>query len=119
ENQAPYGPGTAIVTAAGVTPTFTPTTPADQRRPYYNAFTYPNFIDPSTGLPMVCCNTGAVMGNYFGNSANAHYNALQITVDKRFAQGLQFQSNYTWSHAFNYTNDNNFMYKGNRKGSYG
>jgi hypothetical protein len=42
-----------------------------------------------------------------------------VKVDKRFSQGLQFMSNYTWSHAYNYTNDNNFAYKGNRKGSYG
>jgi len=118
ENQAPYGPGTAIVTSAGVFPGFTPTTPTDQRRPYFNAFTYPGVIDPNTGTTMVCC-TGNIMGNYFGNSANAHYNALQVKFDKRFSQGLQFMSNYTWSHATNYTNDGGFLYKGNRAGSYG
>lgn len=118
-NQVPYGPGTAIVTTAGKAPNFSGNTPPDQRRPFYNAFTYPGFIDPNTGLTMVCCNNGAIMGNYFGNSGNAHYNALQVKLDKRFSQGFQFQSNYTWAHAYNYTNDNNFAYTGNRKGSYG
>ena len=139
-NQAPYGPGKAVVVgtdslgnaapvgtscaslkAAGgsCTASFNANVPTDQRRPFYNAFTYTNFVDPNTGLPMVCCNSGAVMGNYFGNSADSHYNALQVVVEKRFSQGLQFQSNYTWSHAYNYTNDNNFAYVGNRKGSYG
>jgi hypothetical protein len=138
-NQAPYGPGTSIVTGklsnGNAAPSgtscatliagggscsvgFTPNVPTDQRRPFYNAFTYPNFIDPATGSPMMCC-IGGVMGNYFGNSANSHYNALQVVVEKRFSQGLQFQSNYTWSHAYNYTNDNGFAYVGNRKGSYG
>src|SRR5581483_10518708 len=32
-NPVPLGPGTAIVTTAGVTPNFQPTVPADQRRP--------------------------------------------------------------------------------------
>jgi carboxypeptidase family protein/TonB-dependent receptor-like protein len=118
-NQPAYGAGSAIVTAAGTAPNFSPNVPLDQRRPYYGAFTYPGYIDPSTGLPMVCCNNGVVMGNYFGNNGNSHYNALQVKVDKRFSNGLQFMSNYTWSHAYNYTNDNNFQYSGDRKLTYG
>src|SRR5882672_6426373 len=35
-NQVPYGPGSAIVTTAGVTPNFTANVPRDQRRPFYN-----------------------------------------------------------------------------------
>lgn len=118
-NQPAYGAGSAIVTAAGTAPNFSPNVPLDQRRPYYGAFTYPGYIDPSTNLPMVCCNNGVVMGNYFGNNGNSHYNALQVKVDKRFANGLQFMGNYTWSHAYNYTNDNNFQYSGDRKLTYG
>ena len=29
----------------------------------------------------------------------SHYNALQVTVDKRFTHGLSFLSAYTWSHS--------------------
>jgi hypothetical protein len=36
---------------------------------------------------------------YFGNDFNNKYNALQISVEKRFASGLSFNSNYTFQHA--------------------
>jgi len=42
------------------------------------------------------------VGNYFGNDASTHYDALQVKVEKRFSQGLQFLAHYTYSHAFNY-----------------
>ncbi len=139
-NQVPYGPGAAIVTGkstggaplpAGTScaPTpldpmrtcsvsFTPNTPSDQRRPFYNKFVYPNFLDPITGLPMTCCVDG-IMGNYFGNDASSNYNSLQIKLDKRFSHGLQLFSNYTFSHANNFTNDNGFLYSVDPRGSYG
>jgi len=123
-NPIPLGAGTAIVTAAGVAPSFIPLVPQDQRRPFFGRFTYPNFIDPATGLPIVCCNNGVVMGNYFGNDASSNYNALQIKVDKRFAHGLQLMSYYTWSHANNFSADNavgvsNFLYGVAPRSSYG
>lgn len=36
----------------------------------------------------------------FGNNYNgvSNYNSLQATLQKRFAEGLQFNFNYTWSH---------------------
>jgi outer membrane receptor protein involved in Fe transport len=36
---------------------------------------------------------------YFGNDFNNKYNALQVTVEKRFASGLSFNGNYTFQHA--------------------
>jgi hypothetical protein len=36
---------------------------------------------------------------YFGNDFNNKYNALQVIVEKRFANGLSFNSNYTFQHA--------------------
>ena len=76
----------------------------DSRRPFYNRFSYPGYIDPSTGTTLMCCNTD--MGNYFGMDASANYNALQIKVEKRISQGLQFVSHYTWSRAMHY--DSNY-----------
>ena len=42
---------------------------------------------------------------YYHNAFDAHYNALQVTLDKRFAQGLQFTGRYSWQRAFNYGSD--------------
>jgi len=121
-NPVPLGPGTAIVKAAGVTPSFSPTTPADQRRPFFNAFTYPAYQVP-TGpggalQPLMCCGP-SIMNNYFGNDANAHYNSLQVKADKRFAHGLQFTSSYVYSHATNQSVDGGFLYAVDKKSATG
>jgi hypothetical protein len=48
--------------------------------------------------------TAAFGGPVFSNitnqetSANSNYNSLQVTVSKRFSDGLYFQNAYTWSH---------------------
>jgi outer membrane receptor protein involved in Fe transport len=117
-NQVPYGAGKAIVTTAGVAPSFTANIPTDQRRPFFNHFTYPGVIDPNTGLTMVCCTDG-IMGNFFGNDANAHYNSLQVKFDKRFSGGLQFMSSYTFSHATNQSVDDGSLYSVDKSQSTG
>ena len=38
-------------------------------------------------------------------AGHAIYNALQTKLDKRLANGLSFQANYSWSRAENYAND--------------
>jgi hypothetical protein len=81
------------------------TVPQTQRRPLYNKFSYPGYIDPNTGLTLMCCSSD--LGNYLGNDASSHYNALQMKLDKRFSHGLQFMTHYTWSHAYNY--DSNYF----------
>ncbi len=70
----------------------------DNRRPFFNKFSTPYF-DPATGITtnVVCCSTD--LGNYFGMDASSNYNALQVKVEKRVSQGLQFVSHYTWSKA--------------------
>ena len=88
--------------------------PQVQRRPLYNAFTYPDFPDPtnvaiagvSSIVPGVvqCCSTD--QGNYLGNDASSIYNALQVKVDHRFSHGLQLLSHYTFAHANKY--DSNY-----------
>ena len=46
------------------------------------------------------------LGNYYGNDAGSTYNAFEVKVEKRFTQGLQFLTHYTYSHADNY--DSNY-----------
>jgi hypothetical protein len=77
----------------------------DSRRPFFNKFTYPGFIDPATGKTLTCCSSN--MGNYFGMDASSNYHALQLKVEKRISQGLQFVSHYTWSRARFY--DSNYF----------
>src|SRR5262249_13229655 len=66
-----------------------------------------------TGVPLsdqlTCC-SDSIMGNYFGNDANAHYNSLQVKFDKRFTHGLQFMSSYVFSHATNESTDGGQLY---------
>ena len=54
------------------------------RKPFYLAYGWTQSLD------------------FLGNNADSNYNSLQITVDKRFASGLLFQSSYTFQHANNY-----------------
>lgn len=110
-NQVAYAPGTAIVTAAGVAPSFTASggLTQDQRRPFFDRF--------NTG-GVLCCGAGT-MDNYYGNDSSNNYNALQVKVDKRFSQGLQFQANYTWSKSLNYVDDDGFLYSVAPETSYG
>jgi carboxypeptidase family protein/TonB-dependent receptor-like protein len=66
----------------------------NQRRPYYNRFSA--FYN---GTNQICCSQNI---NYTGPTARENYSALQTTVERRFAHGLQFLANYTWSRALNY-----------------
>jgi len=80
-----------------------------ERRPFYDAFTYPGYPDPTntTGSApgvLQCCSIDE--GNYLGNDASSNYNALQIKVEKRFSHGFQFLSHYTFAHAYKY--DSNY-----------
>lgn len=54
--------------------------------------------------------------SYFQNGADTHYNALQATLEKRFASGLQFTANYAWQRAFNYDPD---YFTNNKRVNYG
>jgi len=124
-NQVAYAPGSAIVTTPGVAPGFTAAggLTQDARRPFFNRFTYPNFLvpdpnNPGAMIPAQCCGAG-VMGNYFGNDASNNYNGLQVKFDKRFSQGLQFMANYTWAKSFNYSNDGGFLYSVAPASTYG
>ncbi len=54
-----------------------------------------------------CSRIGFDLGNYYGNDAGSTYHAFELKVEKRFSQGLQFLSHYTFSHAYNY--DSNYF----------
>lgn len=116
-NEAGIGPGTY---AYGCTPNPPPSTTFDckqsfkpflpqsfRRRLFLNgvpAFTYPgSTYTDSLGnvLPTPpCCSDSP--GDYFGNDADNKYNALQIKVEKRVSNGLQFLAHYTYSRAYFY-----------------
>jgi len=70
----------------------------NQRRPFYSKYGWTQGID------------------YFGNDADNHFNSLQATVEKRYANGLSLQSSYTFQHSTNY--DSNY-YNIDRKIAYG
>jgi len=114
-NQPAIAGGTALVGTAGSAPSFSPNVPQVQRRPFYNKFTYSNYLDPSsTSGFLMCCSTD--QGNYLGNDASSIYNALQVKVDHRFSHGLQFLTHYTFAHANKY--DSNY-YADSHPYSYG
>ncbi len=123
-NEVAIGPGTNLVTCAGGTcklAGFSPAqTPANRRRLFLNgvpAFTYPGFtFTDAQGVvhpTPPCC---AVDTSYYGNDADNKYNALQVKVEKRVSNGLQFLAHYTFSHAYQY--DNNY-YSVNRALAWG
>jgi hypothetical protein len=68
------------------------------------------FFTVAPGTPGVtpvgtCTGIGDDLGNFYGNDASSEYNALEVKVDKRFAQGLQFIAHYTYAHANAYNNN--------------
>jgi Carboxypeptidase regulatory-like domain/TonB dependent receptor len=86
----PCAPGTIpkTGTCGSASYSFSPFTSQNSRRPLYPTIPFD-------------------LGNYYGNDASATYNAFEVKVDKRFSQGLQFLSHYTFSHANNY--DSNYF----------
>jgi hypothetical protein len=61
-------------------------------------FPYGQPIDPRFGA-VTQLNTGA----------NSHYNALQLTLDKRLGHGIQVQTNYTWSRCMDTVSNGGFL----------
>lgn len=59
---------------------------------------HPTLTNP-TGVPYVnfVANPSTGVVDFFGNNARYRYNSLQVELRRRFAQGLYFQANYTYS----------------------
>jgi Carboxypeptidase regulatory-like domain len=80
--------------------------------------------DPNTGKPYAqslrrplcaldfatsqCTKIGFDLSNYYGNDAASQYNAFELKLEKRFSQGLQFLTHYTFSHALGYESDDSY-----------
>jgi len=47
--------------------------------------------------------------NQLATGANSHYNGLQLTAEKRLAQGLELHANYTWSHCLDTVSNGGFL----------
>jgi len=77
-----------------------PANPGHNKYAGFNAFTSQNQRRPL--FPTIPFD----LGNYYGNDAASTYNAFEVKVDKRFAQGLQFLSHYTYAKAYGYPQDN-------------
>jgi hypothetical protein len=69
---------------------------------------YTNLVTGAQALPYsaISASSPIAPGLKLGSSlteitstANSNYNALWLTVTRRFANGLQFNSSYTWSHS--------------------
>jgi len=71
---------------------------ADRRRLFLNGV--PAFTYTGAFAGLTCCSTD--VGNYFGNDSSSKYDALQVKLEKRFAQGLQFLGHYTYAKAYNH-----------------
>ena len=43
------------------------------------------------------------------NGLNSNYNSLQVSLNKRFSQGLSFMASYTWAKSLGYIAGNNYL----------
>jgi hypothetical protein len=66
-------------------------------------------IDPTTGSAYSAAFLRPLTGYgdiaYYESASSSNYNSLQVSVNRRFAKGVQFGANWTWSKALDY-NDN-------------
>ncbi len=70
-----------------------------------------------TGLPFYSTTGRTASTLYVNNGLTSNYNALQVSLNKRFSQGLSFMASYTWSKALGYTSGNNFLLNPSNLGS--
>jgi hypothetical protein len=69
---------------------------------------YLNFGQLYPGAGTSAANCGGYQAMMTGMS-NAHYNAFETVLDKRYGQGLEFQASYVYSHATGVTSANQFI----------
>ncbi|MFP5236163.1 MAG: TonB-dependent receptor domain-containing protein [Acidobacteriota bacterium] len=59
---------------------------------------YPTPTGEANITPGMCGWTQGI--SYYGNDQNTEFDALQITLQKQYTNGLQFTANYQWASAF-------------------
>ena len=67
-----------------------------------------NRENAALGIPanLFVANPNATFARVLANDATSNYNAMEVEIRRRFAKGLQFQANYTWSKAMGDAVDN-------------
>ncbi len=79
----------------------------DERYPYYDGTAQKN-LGVKFGAPFGWTQSL----RYNANQATTSYHALQVVLEKRFAQGFQVLSHYTWSHAR--ANESDYFFNSSR-----
>ena len=92
-NPAAAGQGSNLVVAD-------PANPGKLKYAGFSAFTSQNSRRPL--YPAIPFD----LGNYYGNDAASTYNAFEVKLDKRFSNGFQFLTHYTYAKAYGYPQDN-------------
>jgi len=77
-----------------------PANPGHHKYAGFNAFTSQNQRRPL--YPKIPFD----LSNYYGNDAASTYNAFEVKLDKRFSNGFQFLTHYTYAKAYGYPQDN-------------
>ena len=63
------------------------------------------FYQPKAGSTAGEPNTAVLQNNQYSSIGSSTYNGLTASLTKRYGRGLQFQANYTYSHAIDNTSD--------------
>jgi len=63
------------------------------------------FYQPRPGSTAGEPNAAVLQNNQYSSIGSSTYNGLTASLTKRYGRGLQFQANYTWSHAIDDTSD--------------
>jgi len=96
---------------------FNPTTPAGVAACVADPACSSDPLNQPVNFPTHYAYDGSIWTNA-GQQTNggwSHYNALQVTVDKRFTHGVSFLSAYTWSHSLDISSsfeDTSFQFAG-------
>jgi outer membrane receptor protein involved in Fe transport len=126
-------PGTLENTFAVIAPSATIISPFANQNFVGQSFTVPYFGVPANATGKAPASGGTGRPNTaFGaltnisDSVNSNYNALVVSVNRRFYNGFQIQSSYTFSHAIDFgqssqtfTASNNVLNPFNLAGEYG
>ena len=100
----------ATCTPASINPLTNAPYTQNDRRPFYNGSAQ------QLGVHFGTPHGWTQSFRYNANEATSSYQALQVTLDKRFSKGLQFLSHYTWSKSL--TNESDYFFV-NRAADYG